>query len=68
MSPPTVANGVVYYGNGFGKKEWAFDAATGVKLWDSGATITANIYAAPTVINGMLFVASWDHKLHAFGL
>ena len=68
MSPPTVANGVVYYGNGFGKKEWAFDAATGTKLWDSGSTITANIYAAPTVINGMLFVGSWDHKLHAFGL
>jgi outer membrane protein assembly factor BamB len=68
VSPPSVANGVVYYGNGVGNKAWAFDATTGTKLWDSGSTITGPIFAAPTVINGMVFVASWDHKLHAFGL
>jgi outer membrane protein assembly factor BamB len=68
VSPPTVANGVVYYGNGVGNKEFAFDAATGTKLWDSGATIGGPIYAAPTVVNGMVFVGSWDHVLHAYGV
>lgn len=66
QSPPTVANGVVYYGNGVGNKLFAFDAATGTKLWDSGSTITGPIFGAPTVVNGMVFVGSWDHKLHAF--
>ncbi len=68
VSPPTVANGVVYYGNGVGNKEFAFDAATGTKLWDSGTTIGGAIYAAPAVVNGMVFVGSWDHVLHAYGL
>ena len=66
VSPPTVANGVVYYGDGDGNTEYAFDASTGKPLWNSGSTITGGIYAAPTVINGMLFVAAWDNKLYAF--
>jgi hypothetical protein len=24
------------------------------------------LYAPPTVVNGMLYVPSWDHKLYAF--
>ena len=68
VSPPTVANGVVYYGNGVGNKEFAFDAATGTKLWDSGTTIGGAIFAAAAVVNGMVFVGSWDHVLHAYGL
>jgi outer membrane protein assembly factor BamB len=67
VSPPTVANGVVYYGDGYGNREFAFDAATGVKLWTSGSIITGGLYAAPTVVNGQLLVPSWDHVLHAFG-
>jgi PQQ-like domain len=67
VSSPTVANGVVYYGDGPGDQEFAFDAATGRQLWNSGSTSTAAIYAAPTIVNGELFVASWDHHLYAFG-
>jgi outer membrane protein assembly factor BamB len=67
VSPPTVANGVVYYGDGYGNREFAFDATTGAKLWNSGAVITGGLYAAPTVVNGQLLVPSWDHVLHAFG-
>ncbi len=67
LSPPTVANGVVYYGDGSGKTVRAFDALTGHPLWNSGATITGAVYAAPTVVNGSLYVATWDHHLYAFG-
>ncbi len=65
-SPPTVANGVVYYGDGYGNTERAFNAATGAQLWSSGATIGGGLYAAPIVVNGMLLVPSWDNKLYAF--
>ncbi len=68
VSPPTVANGVVYYGDGPGDTEYAFDAATGNPLWDSGSTIGGDLYAAPTIVNGRLLVASWDERLYAFGL
>ncbi len=66
VSPPTVANGVVYYGDGFGNTERAFDAATGAQLWSSGSTIGGGLYAAPIVVNGMLLVPAWDGKLYAF--
>jgi outer membrane protein assembly factor BamB len=66
VSSPTVANGVVYYGDGNASQELAFDAATGTQLWSSGLT-TGQLFAAPTLANGELFVASWDHHLYAFG-
>jgi outer membrane protein assembly factor BamB len=67
MSPPTVANGVVYYGDGSDDRLLAYNAATGKKLWGSGSLITDGIWAAPTVANGELFVGSWDGHLYAFG-
>ncbi len=67
VSPPTAANGVVYYGDGFGNTEFAFDAATGAQLWDSGSMITGGIYSAPTVVNGKLYVGAWDNYIYAFG-
>jgi outer membrane protein assembly factor BamB len=66
VSSPSVANGVVYYGDGPGDQVFAFDAATGAQLWDSGATIGGFIFAAPTVVNGQLLVPSWDDHLYAF--
>ena len=66
MSPPTVANGVVYYGDGGGDQELAFDALTGTPLWNSGSTIGDYIFAAPTVANGALYVGSWDGHLYKF--
>lgn len=66
VSPPTVANGVVYYGDGRGNTERAFDAATGAPLWSSGSTIRGGLYAAPMVVNGTLYVPSWDGELYAF--
>jgi len=66
VSSPAVANGVVYYGDGRGSQEFAFDAATGTQLWNSGST-TGQLFAAPTVANGELFVAGGDGYLYAFG-
>jgi outer membrane protein assembly factor BamB len=68
VSPPTVAGGVVYYGDGSGSQLLAFDAVTGTQLWSSQSTITGAIYGAPTVVNGEVFVGAWDGKLYAFGL
>jgi outer membrane protein assembly factor BamB len=66
-SPPSIANGVVYYGDGFGGTEYAFNASTGAVLWNSGSQINGSIYAAPTVVNGELLVGAWNGVLYAFG-
>ncbi len=68
VSPPSVAGGVVYYGDGPDSQLLAFDATTGTQLWSSGSTISGGIYGAPTIVNGQVFVGAWDGKLHAFGL
>jgi outer membrane protein assembly factor BamB len=68
VSPPTVAGGVVYYGDGSGNQLLAFDATSGTQLWSSGSTISGGIYGAPIVVNGRVFVGAWDNKLYAFGL
>jgi outer membrane protein assembly factor BamB len=67
LPPPTVANGVVYFGDGAGNTEYAFNAATGRELWHSSA-ITGSVYAPATVVNGRVFVPAWDGKLYAFGV
>jgi outer membrane protein assembly factor BamB len=66
VSPPTVANGVVYYGDGRGNTEFAFNAKTGRPLWSR--KFRAGLYAAPTAVNGMLLVPAWDDHLYAFGV
>jgi outer membrane protein assembly factor BamB len=68
VSPPAVAGGVVYYGDGPSNQLFAFDALTGTQLWSSRSLIRGAIYAAPMVVNGMVFVGAWDGKLYAFGL
>jgi outer membrane protein assembly factor BamB len=65
LTPPTVANGVVYMGTGFGREVQAFDATTGARLWTSPA-FEKPVYAAPTVVNGHLYAGAWDERLHAF--
>jgi outer membrane protein assembly factor BamB len=67
VSPPTIAADVVYYGDGIGNRLHAFSAVTGTELWNSGTAISGPVFAAPTVVNGTVFVSSWDQSLHAFG-
>lgn len=64
-SPPIVAGDVVYYDDGGGGEALALDARSGSLLWRSGGAL-GPAYAAPTVIDGWLYVPSWDHRLHAF--
>jgi outer membrane protein assembly factor BamB len=59
-STPTVANGVVYIGEGNGGRVHAYNALTGAPLWDSGANAAGATYAAPIVADGKLFAGSWD--------
>jgi outer membrane protein assembly factor BamB len=66
VSPPVVAGGVVYYGDGQEGKVAAFDAVTGEQLWDSLDSIAGPTFAAPTVAGGRLFAAAWDGRLYAF--
>jgi outer membrane protein assembly factor BamB len=65
-SPPTVANGVVYYGDGPGNEVLALAADSGEVLWRSGDAIGGGVWAPPIVVNGSLYVAAWDHAVHAF--
>jgi hypothetical protein len=57
-STPTVANGVVYVGEGNTGKLVAYDARTGERLYISGGSGAG--YAAPTVANGTVFQGTWD--------
>jgi outer membrane protein assembly factor BamB len=68
-SSPTVADGVVYFGlsGGFGAHAVAFDARTGHLLWTSGRAIRRSVFAAPTVVNGKVYVSSAGGYLSAFG-
>jgi hypothetical protein len=68
VPPPTVANGVVYYGDGGDAHVYAFDAATGRYLWDSGSSLQEGVHGANTVVNGRLYVGSDAGQIAAFGL
>jgi outer membrane protein assembly factor BamB len=65
-SAPSVAGGVVYYGNGIGQRLLAYNAANGRPVWNSRTLLRGPIFAAPTVVNGTLYAAAWDGRLHAF--
>jgi len=71
--PPVAANGVVYYADGIGSEVFAVDAHSGAQLWSTANLpvsdrVTGGIFTSPTVVNGQLFVAGFDHKIHAYGL
>jgi outer membrane protein assembly factor BamB len=67
-SSPTVANGVVYYGDGPGNELFALSGDSGAVLWQSGSTIEGAIYAPPIVVNGRLYAAAWDHLVRAYAV
>jgi len=62
-SPPTISNGVVYVGGG----DWAlyaFDAATGTRLWRT--PVNDGITAAPSVAGGRVFAGTWGGRFYGF--
>jgi len=60
-STPTIANGVLFVGEGLTGKVHAYDAANGTELWNSGTTSYGGVatFAAPIVAQGNLYVGSW---------
>src|SRR6266571_3172935 len=62
ISSPAVANGMVYIGS-FDHKVYAFDAATGRRVWATPTQDT--IYSSPAVANGVVYIGSSDHKMYA---
>jgi len=71
--PPVVANGVVYYTDGFGSHVYAVEAAHPLNLlWSTNSSngITGGIFASPMVVNGQLYIVGGgkDHAISAFGL
>jgi outer membrane protein assembly factor BamB len=66
-SAPVVAGGVVYIGTTSpDQKLYAFNAATGAKLWDSGILIAGAINSSPAVAGGVVYVGAEDGNLYAF--
>ena len=63
VSPPAMANGIAYYGNGAGATLYAVEVATGKLLWQH--ILGGSIFAQPTVVNGMVVVAAWDGNVTA---
>jgi hypothetical protein len=61
-STPTIANGVVFVGEGSTGRIHAYDALTGAHLWNSGAQYgAAATYAAPSVAQGRVYAGSWSN-------
>jgi len=73
-STPTLANGLVYVGEGSTGVIHAYNQTTGSELWNSGTQLNAaSTFAAPTIANGTLYVGSWTSYtgggvVGAFGL
>ena len=73
-SPPSVADGIVYYGAATGSGEGSFlcavDAATGQSLWRFRVTEkrlygTGSISSAPAIINGVIYVGTGNGDICA---
>ena len=64
VSPPAIANSVVYYANGAGSTLFAYNSVTGEPLWH--AALGGYSFAQPTVVNGTVFVAAWDGSVRAY--
>src|SRR5260370_33893704 len=64
----TVAKGIVYSGayTGVAPNVYALNATTGAILW---SYTTGNaIESSPAVVNGVVYIGSFDNKLYAFHL
>ncbi len=68
LASPTAIPGVVFLGTGGGNGLYALNGSTGAALWNSGSAVTGSTFVAPAVIGGQVFIGSWDHHLHAFGV
>ena len=64
-SSASLANKVVYAGFQDGKV-YAWSAQNGRLLWQY---VTGNaISSTPVIVNGLVYIGSWDNNLYSFGL
>lgn len=68
LSPPSLANGVVYLGSGAEGEVLAFDGETGEEVWASGDAMEGKVVAAPIVVNGTVYAGTGDGHFYAFSL
>jgi len=62
-SSSAVANGVVFVGSADTANVYAFDGATGAKVWSFAAR--SFVYSSPAVVNGVVYIGSEDGNLYA---
>lgn len=66
---PTVDNGVVYVAGTFNKLVFAFNASTGVQIWNYTATVdTSGFAGSPTVAGSSLFVQAVNGTMFALNV
>ena len=63
-SSPTVADGVVYIGGGYGNGVFALNATTGALIWNY--TTGAEVHSSPAVADGIVYIGSYDDNVYAF--
>lgn len=63
-SPITLANGVAYVGGYNENTVYAFDAASGTKLWSAALNGAGQI--APVVVNGRIYAGDLGGTIHAW--
>ncbi|MBV8530144.1 MAG: PQQ-like beta-propeller repeat protein, partial [Candidatus Eremiobacteraeota bacterium] len=63
-SPISIANGVLYISNFTGDTEFAFDAASGARLWR--VTLPGHGVIGTVIANGMVYVSSYDGTISAW--
>ena len=67
VTPPVVAQGIVYVGSYKYHRLYAFNATTGVFLWSTPLQYPPRYYYyGPTVANGSIYIGSGDGRLYAF--
>ena len=66
LASPVIAGGVLFIGGGSDEWIWAVDPTDGEVLWsyETGE----NVNTTPAVVNGWVYVASFDQNLYAFHL
>ncbi|MEM2292238.1 MAG: PQQ-binding-like beta-propeller repeat protein [Nitrososphaerota archaeon] len=62
-SSPTVANGIVYIGGGYGNSIIALNATTGDLVWIY--MTQDNVHSSPAVADGIVYVGSYDDNVYA---
>lgn len=62
-SPPTIAEGIIYFGSYRGRSLFALNTTTGSKIWNY--TTGGEVTSSPAVAYGCVYFESWDGNIYA---